>query len=284
MSASESRFQALGDAIFRRSSRAAERDRDPLADTAPLLGAALVAWWTTVRSSGFSYAGTAPAKVAAVLALVGVAASSVAVYRRHRFAYAFVLVGFIVPAAAAWLLGPQGATALLDPMEIFVGGLAWALFGVVVIRPQAVAVPRGSEGGRGPSIGTTDDAARVMMRALDDQLADPKAKFVLSPRKPTPRWASFPALVGALACTAVAYQVSRVGTNFVDRAILARTVGAGSMLVLLATAGDLVEARYTARKRSPPRSRMQRAGLAIATAIVVGAVGYVTILRDAQAP
>jgi hypothetical protein len=277
------RLSQLGDTLLRRSERAAARDRDPLADTAPLAGAALVAWWTTVRPSGTSFAATEPAKFAASLAFLGVGVATIAVHRRVRNAHAIALAAVVVPAAAAWLFGPESASALLDPIEIFVGALAWALFGVIVIRPRAVVVPRGADAALGPAIGAADDAARVTLQSLDDpSTSGPVAP--LTSRRPLPSWASTPMLVASIGTLAFLVEVSRVATTVVERAVLVRACATAAALILFTTAGALMEARYSARKPAPARSRLQRAGLSMAVALAVGAVGWLLLLRGNEPP
>lgn len=282
-STARARLSRLGDTLLRRSERAAARDRDPLADTAPLAGAALVAWWTTVRPAGTSFAATQPAKFAAALAFAGIGVAAAAVHRRVAHAHAIALAAVVLPAAVAWWLGPESASALLDPVEIFVGALGWTLFGVVVIRPRAVVVPRGADAGLGPAIGAGDDAARVTLQSLDDgAVAGPIAP--LTPRRPLPAWASTPMIVASVGVLAFLVETARVATTVVERAVLIRACATAASLLLFTTAGALMESRYGARKEAPARSRLQRAGLAVAVALAVGAVGWLLLLRGNDAP
>ncbi|MFI5303035.1 MAG: hypothetical protein ACHREM_33510, partial [Polyangiales bacterium] len=273
MSLARDRLSRLDDTLLRRSERAAARDRDPLADTAPLAGAALVAWWTTVRPSGTSFAASDPAKISALFALAGVVVAAVAIHRRQPRAHLVALGAVVVPAIATWLLGPDNASALLDPIEILVGALAWMLFGVIVIRPRSVVVPRGADASLGPAMGAGDSVARVPMQLLDDAArAGPAAP--LTPRRTMPRWASTPMLVASVGALAFLVEASRVATTVVERAVLARACATGAALVLFTTAGALMEARYVARKGSPARSRLSRAGLSIVVVLVVGGIGW----------
>ncbi len=259
------------------ASEAAERD--PLRDVAPLAAAAAVAWWTTVRPSGFMPAATLPSKIAAIVAVLGIAAACFAVVRGLRRVAAIVLAGFVLPSAVAWVVGPEGATALADPIEVLVGAIAWTTLGVILIRPQAVAIPRGAEGGGGPTIGAADDVARMAIKELDAALVhEPPPK--LAPRSPMPRLAALPLWTAVALSFAVAFPIARIGSNVPDRAVLARIVGAAVAIALLSTAGDLVEVRYLVRRAPAPSTRLQRALVAFAFLVLLGFVWFVALGRD----
>jgi len=254
-------------------------ERDPLRDTIPVAAATLVAWWTTVRPAGFFPGATWPPKIAASLAVVGIVAAGAAMLRGRKALVAILIVGFIVPSAFAWLLGPQSATALAEPIEVFVGAVAWIAVGLVLIRPLAVAAPRGAEGGRGPTIGAGDDAARVAMKELDAALVhDPPPKLV--PRHPIARLASMPIYVAVALVAIVSMQVVRVGSNVPDRAVLARIAGAAVAIALLSAAGDLVEVRYLARQPARPKARLQRAMTALAVIAVLAFIWFIWLGND----
>lgn len=258
----------------------AELERDRVRDVVPVVAATIVAWWTTVRPAGFFPGSTWPPKTAAAIAFLGIVLAGATIVRRGRGLAAILMGGFIVPSAAAWVLGPQSATALADPIEVFVGAVAWTAVGLVLIRPQAVAAPRGAEGGRGPTIGAGDDAARVAMKEIDAALVkeDPPPKLV--PRHPIARTASIPLYVGVGLAAMVAMQIVRVGSNVPDRAVLARIVGAAIAIALLSAAGDLVEVRYLARKPPRVRTRIQRSLIAMAVIALLVFVWFVWLGRD----
>lgn len=255
-------------------------ERDPTRDVVPVVAATLVAWWTTVRPAGFFPGSTWAPKLAALLAVAGIVAAALVILRRGRGLSAILLGGFVVPSALAWLLGQEAATALADPIEVFVGAVAWTTLGLVLIRPQAVAIPRGAEGGKGPTIGAGDDVARVAMKELDAALVreDPPPK--LTPRQPTPRLASLPLWVAAALTAIVSLQIVRVASNVPDRAVLARIAGAAVAIGLLSTAGDLVEVRYLGRKPPPPRTRLQRALYAFAAIAILAFLWFAWLSRD----
>lgn len=254
-------------------------ERDTTRDVVPVVAATLVAWWTTVRPAGFFPGGTLLPKLAAGLAFLGIVAAAMVIVRRGRHLSWILLGGFVAPSALAWLLGQEAATALADPVEVFVGAIAWTTLGLVLIRPQAVAIPRGAEGGMGPTIGAGDDVARVAMKELDAALvreAPPK----LTPRQPTPRLASLPLWVAAGLTGVVALAIVRVASNVPDRAVLARIAGAAVGIGLLSTAGDLVEVRYLGRKPPAPRTRLQRALTAFAALAFLTFLWFAWLGRD----
>jgi len=254
-------------------------ERDATRDLVPVVAATLVAWWTTVRPAGFFPGATWPSKLAAVLAVLGIVAASIVILRRGRGLSAILLGGFVVPSAIAWLLGQEAATALADPIEVFVGAVAWTTVGLVLIRPQAVAIPRGAEGGRGPTIGAGDDVARVAMKELDAALVREEPPK-LTPRQPTPRLASLPLWIAGTLTAVVAMQTVRVASNVPDRAVLARIAGAAIAIGLLSTAGDLVEVRYLGRKPPAPRTRLHRALTAFSVLLVLGFIWFAWLGRD----
>lgn len=258
----------------------AELERDRVRDVVPVVAATIVAWWTTVRPAGYFPGSTWPPKLAATIAFLGIVAAATTIVRGGRGLAAILMAGFIVPSAAAWILGPQSATALADPIEVFVGAVAWTAVGLVLIRPQAVAAPRGAEGGRGPTIGAGDDVARVAMKEIDAALVreDPPPKLV--PRHPIARTASIPLYVGVGLTAMVAMQIVRVGSNVPDRAVLARIVGAAIAIALLSAAGDLVEVRYLARKPPRVRTRFQRSLVALSVLGLLAFVWFVWLGRD----
>lgn len=258
----------------------ARSERDTTRDVVPVVAATLVAWWTTVRPAGFFPGSTWAPKVAAVLAVLGIVAAAIVILRRGRGLSAILLGGFVVPSAIAWLLGQEAATALADPVEVFVGAVAWTTVGLVLIRPQAVAIPRGAEGGQGPTIGAGDDAARVAMKELDAALIREEPPPKLTPRQPTPRLASLPLWVAAALTAAVALQTVRVASNVPDRAVLARIAGAAIAIGLLSTAGDLVEVRYLGRKPPAARTRLQRALTAFAALGILAFLWFAWLGRD----
>jgi hypothetical protein len=248
--------------------------RDWFGDLAPFTAAALVAWWTTVRPSGW-YPGAAPSsRWAAGVALVGIVVVGVGIVLRRRHFWTTVMLCFIAPSIVAWVLGPEQSTALLEPLELFVGAMAWSAVGILLIRPQAVAIPRGAEGGAGPSIGAGDDAARVLMRTLDDGGEPPPP---LVPRHAMPRLGPLPLWIGAIAASMVAYQVLRVSSNVPERAVLARTVAAAATIGLFGVAGDLAEVRYSSRVRPKSRTRGGRALVAFAVLAVMIVVGLLLL-------
>jgi hypothetical protein len=256
-----------------------ELERDAIRDVIPVAAATLVAWWTPVRPAGFFPGATWPPRIAAALAVLGIVAAAAAIMRGRKGLVAILIAGFVVPSAVAWLLGPQSATALAEPVEVFVGAIAWTAVGLVLIRPQAVAAPRGAEGGRGPTIGSGDDVARVAMKELDAALvADPPPK--LTPRHPIARLASLPIWVAVALAAIVSMQAVRVASNVPDRAVLARIVGAAIAIALLSAAGDLVEVRYLARQPARPRSRLQRALTALAVLAVLAFIWFVWLGKD----
>jgi hypothetical protein len=257
-----------------------ERHRDPSRDVVPLVAAMAVAWWTTVRPAGFFPGAAWPQRATAGLAIVGVIAATWTLMRGARHLVTVVLAGFLFPCAITWLIGPEAATALSEPIEVFVGAIAWTTLGVLLIRPSAVAIPRGSEGGGGPTIGASDDVARMAIKELDAALVKEEPPPKLTPRTTMPRWASLPLYLGAALAAAVALQIVRVGSNLPDRAVLARMVGAACAIALLSTAGDLVEVRYQSRRVPKARTRLQRAGRAIVGLAVLAFVYFVLIGRD----
>lgn len=244
--------------------------RDWFGDLAPFTAAALVAWWTTVRPSGWFPGAPAASKWASIAALAGIAIVLAALALRRGHFWSIVLLSFIAPSIAAWVLGPEQSTALLEPLELFVGSMAWTAVGILLIRPQAVAAPRGSEGGEGPSIGAGDDAARVLMRTLDEVGEPPPP---LTPRHAMPRLGSLPLWIGGIAASMVAYQTLRVSSNVAERAVLARTVAAAAAIGIFGVVGDLAEVRYSSRVRPAPKTRLGRALVAIAILVVLALVG-----------
>lgn len=254
-------------------------DRDPIRDAIPVAAATLVAWWTTVRPAGFFPGATWPPKLAASLAVLGIVAAAAAIMRGQKGLVTILIIGFLLPSATAWVLGPQGATALAEPVEVFVGAIAWTAVGLVLIRPQAVAAPRGAEGGAGPTIGAGDDVARMAMKELDAALVrEPPPKLV--PRHPIARLGSLPLYVAVALAAIVAMQVVRVGSNVPDRAVLARIAGAAIAIALLSAAGDLVEVRYQARQPAKPRSRLHRAMVALAVIALLAFIWFVWLGKD----
>jgi hypothetical protein len=263
---------------------AARQARDPISDTLPLVLSATAAWWTTVRAGSFGPTATWITRVPALVALVGIAFGALAIVRGSRRYVWIVLGGFVVPSAAAWLLSPDPAsnalagTALLEPIELFLGALAWTTLGLVLMRPHAVVVPRGAQGGRGPTIGAGDDVSRIAMREVEAELRPEEPTMRLLPRHVLPRLAVLP-LWAAIALTAVAaYQLVRVATP--DRAILARLAAAAIAIALFGTASDLVEVRYLARARPTSSTRLSRAGVTLAVVVLLAVVGFVLIGRD----
>lgn len=261
----------------------AAQDRDRLRDALPVAAATLVAWWTTVRPAGYFPGATWPPRIAATLAVLGILAAGAVILRGGRGLVAILIAGFVVPSAAAWLLGPQSATALAEPVEVFVGAIAWTAVGLVLIRPQAVAAPRGAEGGAGPTIGASDDVARMAMKELDAALVrdlSPPPPPKLVPRHPLPRLGALPLWVAVGLAAAVAMQIVRVGSNVPDRAVLARVVGAAIAIALVSTAGDLVEVRYMARTPPKPRTRLQRSLTALAVLALMAFLWFVWLGKD----
>lgn len=261
------------------TTRAHGEERDLARDVLPIAAATFVAWWTTVRPAGFGPAASIPAKIAAVTSLLGAALGAFAVAKRAQGIVTLLLGAFVTPAAAAWVLGAEGATALADPIEIFVGAVAWAIVGVLLIRPQAVAVPEGAEGGAGPTIGAADDAARVAMKELDAAVGtDPPPKLV--PRHPLPRLSALPLYVAVLLAAGAAIPIVRVSSSSPDRAVLARIVAAAIAIALLSTGGDLVEVRYLARRPAAPKRRLQRAAIVLGFAAIALVLGLAIFSRD----
>lgn len=253
---------------------------DPSRDVVPLVAAMAVAWWTTVRPAGWFPGAAWPQRAITLLALGGALASAWTLMRGARHLVVVVLAGFVAPCAFAWVIGPEGATSLSEPIEVFVGAVAWTTLGVLLIRPQAVYVPRGAEGGGGPTIGAADDVARVAMKELDAAIVREEPPPKLVPRAPMPRWASLPLYFAAVLAGVVALQIVRVGSNVPDRAVLARMVGAACAIALLSTAGDLVEVRYLTRRTPKARTRFQRAARAIIGLAVLAFVYFLVIGRD----
>ncbi|MBK7398245.1 MAG: hypothetical protein IPJ34_18620 [Myxococcales bacterium] len=253
-----------------------------LRDIGPMVVAAFVAWWTTVRPAGFFLGSPWPPRVAAGLAGCGILAAALVLSRGTRHLVPVVLGGFVLPSAAAWVLGPTSPTTLAEPVEVLVGALAWTAIGIVLIRPQAVAVPKGSEGGGGPTIGAGDDAARVAMRELDAAMVDHEPPPRLSPRNVLPRLAQLPLWVAAGLSGLIVYQLLRLppGANAPERALLARTVGTACVIALLSVGGELVEVRYLTRRAPPARTRLSRTAMALAVLFVLGFVWIVWIGRD----
>src|SRR5687768_102032 len=102
----------------------AELERDRVRDVVPVVAATLVAWWTTVRPAGWFPGATWPPRIAASLAMLGILAAALVILRGGRGLAVILIGGFLVPSAAAWILGPQSATALAEPVEVFVGAIA----------------------------------------------------------------------------------------------------------------------------------------------------------------
>lgn len=251
----------------------ARGERDWIGDVAPFAAAALIAWWTTVRPAAFGVGATWWTRGLGVAALLGVALVAVEIVRRTRHLVPTILGAFVVPCALAWVVGRENATALSEPIEVFVGAVAWAAIGVVLMRPMAVAAPRGAAGGRGPTIGAADDVARVVAREVEADLTRGEAQARLLPRHPMPAIAALPLVAAALLAGAVGVLLARVGTNEPERAILARMVAAGVAIAMLSTAGDLVEVRYLARKPGSPGRRLRRALVPLAILLVVVLAG-----------
>lgn len=263
---------------------AARQARDPIGDTLPLVLSASAAWWTTVRSGSFGPTATWWTRAPALVALLGIALGAYAIVRGSR-RYVWIVLGtFVLPSTVAWLLAaePDGSTmsgaALLEPIELFLGALAWTTLGLVLMRPHAVVVPRGAEGGRGPTIGAGDDVSRIAMREVEAELRPEEPTARLLPRHPLPRLAVLPLWTGIALAAVAAYQLLRVASP--DRAILARLAGAAIAIALLGTASDLVEVRYLPRKRPEPSTRLARAGLLLALVVLLAVVGFVLIGRD----
>jgi hypothetical protein len=271
-------FANLRSAITQRSGRE-QAERDTVGDTLPLATAAVVAWWTTVRPAAFfpgsTWQETTPSRAAALVAAAGIVISAFAIVRGARHFVAIAIGSFLVPCAVTWILGPESATALSEPLEVLLGGIGWTTFGIVLMRPQAVAVPRGAEGGRGPSIGAGDDLARVTMKDLEFELAAQEPVVKLQPRQKQPRLAALPVVVAGLIAALVGWQVMRVAPSAPDRAVLARIVGAACAIALLSTAGDVVEARYLTRKVPKPRSRLQRSMISLAAVVILAFIHFV---------
>ena len=263
---------------------AARPARDPFGDTLPLVLSAGAAWWTTVRAGSFGPTATWATRAPALVALIGIAFGALAIVRGSRRYVWIVLGGFVVPSAAAWLLSPDPAssalagTALLEPIELFLGALSWATLGLVLMRPHAVVVPRGAQGGRGPTIGAGDDVSRIAMREVEAELRPEEPTMRLLPRHVLPRLAVLPLWTAIALAAVAAYQLVRVATP--DRAILARLAGAAVAIALFGAASDLVEVRYLARARPGASSRLSRAGLALAVVVLLGVVGFVLLGRD----
>jgi hypothetical protein len=222
--------------------------------------------------------------VPALVALVGIALGAVAIVRGSRRYVWIVLGAFVAPSTAAWLLAadPGGATvsgaALLEPIELFLGALAWTTLGLVLMRPHAVVVPRGAEGGRGPTIGAGDDVSRIAMREVEAELRPEEPTARLLPRHVLPRLAALPLWTAIGLAGFASYLLLRVASP--DRAILARLAGAAITIALLGAASDLVEVRYLPRKRPTASTRLSRAGLLLALVAVLAMVGLVLIGRD----
>ena len=258
-----------------------QRGDSLLRELGPMVVAALVAWWTTVRPAGLYTGSPWPPRVAATMAGLGIVVIAVVLSRGIRLLVPVVLAAFVLPSAAAWVLGPTSPTTLAEPIEVLVGALAWTTIGIVLIRPQAVAVPKGSEGGGGPTIGAGDDIARVAMRELD-AMVDDEPPPRLHPRHPLPRLGQLPLWVAAALSGMVTYALLRLppGANAPERALLARTVGTACVIALLSAGGELVEVRYLARKRPSGRTRLSRTGGAIVALALLAFVWMVFLGRD----
>ena len=252
-------------------------ERDVLGDTAPFIAASLVAWWTTVRPAAFGVAGSWSTRAPSLVALAGIALTAMVIVRGLRHLVAIALSSFVLPCAVTWVLGPENATALSDPWEVFVGAIAWTAIGVVLMRPRAVAAPRGAEGGRGPTIGAGDDVARVAMREVEAELVSQEPPPRLQPRQKPPGLAFIPLAAGAALSCAIGVSVMRIGSNQPDRAVLARIVGAAVAIALLSTAGDMVEVRYLPRKIPKAKTRVSRSWIAFAIAMVLLILGVLVL-------
>ena len=257
----------------------ARGERDLVGDVAPFVAAALVAWWTTVRPSAFGVAATWWTRTPGILALLGAGLIAMEIARGTRRLVTTILVVWIAPCALTWILGRQNATALSEPIEIFVGAIAWTAIGIVLMRPQAVAAPKGASGGRGPTIGAADDVARVAMREVEAEMMPGEPPPKLRPRHPMPRVASLALVVAGVLASIVGLSLARVGTNEPERAILARLAAAAGAIVLLSTAGDLVEVRYLNRAAPKPRKRLSRAMVSLAILALLVFIGLVLINR-----
>ncbi len=264
---------------------AARPARDPIGDTLPLVLSATAAWWTTVRAGSFGPSATWVTRVPAIVALVGIALGAYAIVRGSRRYVWIILGGFVVPSAAAWLLaadpgnGALAGTALLEPIELFLGALSWTTLGLVLMRPHAVVVPRGAQGGRGPTIGAGDDVSRIAMREVEAELRPEEPTQRLLPRHVLPRLAALPLWAASALAAVAAYQLARVATP--DRAILARLAAAAIAIALLGAASDLVEVRYLARARPRASTRLSRAGVTLAVVVLLAVIGFVLVGRDA---
>jgi hypothetical protein len=255
----------------------ARGERDLVGDLTPFVFGALVAWWTTVRPAAFGVGGTWPTRIAAGCAVAGIAATAGGIVRGTRYFVPLVVAAFILPCAITWFLGRESATALSEPLEIFVGAVAWTTLGIVLMRPQAVAAPTGAAGSRGPTIGAGDDVARVAMREVEAEFAREEPQARLTPRQKQPRLAALPLIVAAIIASCIGIMVVRIGTNEPERAILARIAGAAVVIAVLSTAGDLVEVRYLTRKPPKPRTRLQRTLVTFAVLAVLAFIGFVFI-------
>jgi hypothetical protein len=257
----------------------ARGERDLVGDVAPFVAAAIVAWWTTVRPAAFGVAATWWTRTPGILALVGGGIVAMEIARGTRRLVATILVAWVAPCALTWVLGRGNATALSEPIEVFVGAIAWTAIGIVLMRPQAVAAPKGASGGRGPTIGASDDVARVAMREVEAEMMPGEPPPKLRPRHPMPRLASLALIVAGVLASVVGLSLARVGTNEQERAILARLAAAAGAIVLLSTAGDLVEVRYLNRAVPKPRKRLSRAVVSLAILALLVFIGFVLINR-----
>jgi hypothetical protein len=257
----------------------ARGERDLVGDVTPFVAGALLAWWTTVRPAAFGVAASWWTRVPGILAVIGIALVAFEIVRGTRHLVATILAAWIFPCVLTWVAGRENATALSEPVEVFVGAIAWAAIGVVLMRPQAVAAPKGAQGARGPTIGAADDVARVAMREVEAEMTQGEPAQKLRPRHPMPRLAVTPLVVAAALCGAVGVLLLRVGTNETDRAIFARLVASAVAIVLLSTAGDLVEVRYLSRAAPKPKKRLSRALVPLAVLALLVFVGLVLLNR-----
>ena len=108
-------------------------ERDLVGDTAPFVAASLVAWWTTVRPAAFGLTATWATRAPAVVAIAGIALTATVIVRGMRYLIAIALASFVLPCAVTWVLGPENATALSDPWEVFVGAIAWTVWTIVLV-------------------------------------------------------------------------------------------------------------------------------------------------------
>jgi hypothetical protein len=217
---------------------------------------AVYAWGVTVAPAAWSRGAPLLAKIAALVALAGVAVAVVGERRWGARARIPALWSFVLASAIAWSAAPAALGPLrMDAPRAMAGMLGWALFALTFAAPAI--------------------DARSTLPSGDDP---PDPNPPLAPRRVLARGDGLYVAGGALfaiGLQGIGWQVSNA-----ERAILVRVVSLAAGIALLAVSTQVALARHVPRVPDRPARRLRRAMAPLVALGLLALSGLLLAFRD----